>query len=383
MTEDEKDKNTWLMEEVPGVPVQKSRQSKLIPWSGNKLMAREMVMEVLGAAWESMKATKVEEVIAREQEKETASVARRAEEVEVQMEMTAKSKTKPKKNKKIEPKDLRRTATQDIRSVLERNREQAKRNREERVREREEGELLIRIADETEQKYKEQEARSERRKRAANQQKQLLQDIRIRAERAQIRLLDNQKEEIERSIGREQRRTRAEEQRAKTLERIHKMDWITTEIKEEGEGKRADAMKKLTLVCATSVEGERKRKRSKKLRWTEAAKWRARGKGQVRRILRRAGRRLPPEEEEGRDDTMDWDIDEMEYKVGEEQKVHNLTTLMADMMVKEEESRRKGEQDKEIRQVGELLAELTIQTEGVVEWERIAHDWLENLPVDE
>ena len=151
------------------------------------------------------------------------------------MEIIPKSQTKPKKNKKIEPKDLRRTATQDIRSVLERNREQAKRNREERVREREEGELMIRIADETEQQYKEQEARIERRKRAANQQKQLLQDIRIRAERAQSRLLDNQKDEIERSIRREQRRTRAEEQRAKTLERIHKMDWVTTEIKEEGE----------------------------------------------------------------------------------------------------------------------------------------------------
>ena len=71
--------------------------------------------------------------------------------------------------------------------------------------------------------------------------------------------------------------------------------------------------------------------------------------------------------------------------MGEEQKVHNLTTLMADMMVKEEVkvSRGKGEQDKEIRQVDELLAELTIQTEGVVEWERIAHDWLEDLAVEE
>ena len=117
-------------------------------------------MEVLEAAWEVMKATKVEEVIAREQEKETASVARRTEEVQVQMEITAKSKTKPKKNKKIEPKDLRRTATQDIRSVLERNREQAKRIREERVREREEGVLLIRVAEETEQNYKEQEEKS-------------------------------------------------------------------------------------------------------------------------------------------------------------------------------------------------------------------------------
>ena len=83
LTEDEKDKNTWLMGEVPGVPVQKSRQSKLSPWSGNKLMAREMVMEVLGAAWESMKATKLEEVIDREQKKETATIARRAEEVEI------------------------------------------------------------------------------------------------------------------------------------------------------------------------------------------------------------------------------------------------------------------------------------------------------------
>ena len=55
---------------------------------------------------------------------------------------------------------------------------------------------------------------------------------------------------------------------------------------------------------------------------------------------------------------MDWDIDEIEYMVGEEQKVHNLTTLMADMMVKEEVSRGEGEQDKEILQVGELFAEL-------------------------
>ena len=74
------------------------------------------------------------------------------------------------------------------------------------------------------------------------------------------------------------------------------MDWSETEIREEGQGARMETTRSLKLICATSVEGERKRKHMKKLRWTEAARLRASLAGLINRIRKRAGRRLPAQE---------------------------------------------------------------------------------------
>ena len=106
------------------------------------------------------------------------------------------------------------------------------------------------------------------------------------------------------------------------MEEIHKMDWTKTEIREEGEGARMVITRDLNLINATSVEGERKRKHMKWLRWTEAARLRASLAGKITRVRKKAGRRLPAQEH-GLEDHMELDL------VVEEMEVQDLTDQMS------------------------------------------------------
>ena len=177
-------------------------------------------------------------------------------------------------------------------------------------------------------------------------------------------------------LEREKRLRRAGEQRRRTLEMIHKMDWTKTEIREEGEGARMEITRNLRLINATSVEGERKRKHMKKLRWTEAARLRASLAGRITRVRKKAWRRLPAHEH-GLEDHMELDL------VVEEMEVQDLTDQMsrlmeskADILVKE------GGLDQGAHLV-EDLSRLSLSTEGAHGWEIDAHVWLASMTTRE
>ena len=156
-----------------------------------------------------------------------------------------------------------------------------------------------------------------------------------------------------------------------TLEKLHKMDWQDMEQNDEGKGRTKDMKHTLTLVCATAQEGERKRKRGKKLRWTISAKWRAAEKGIVTRKCKRAARRLPMVQ--AGQCEMEW----LEEEVGEEQVLGDLIENVKNLMI--EESR---EQDKATEGIEEHLSELSLLGEANSEWEVEEHNWIESLNMD-
>ena len=261
--------------------------------------------------------------------------------------------------------------------MLERNKMRAMEIREERRMEQIAEKELVALAVSTEEQHREQEARTKRRGRAAEQQKHLLEDIKTKMQQAKQRMNERTAEREESEMERERRLERAAEQRMRTLEEIHRMDWSATEAMEEGRGLRNEVGRRLTLICASSNEGERKRKRRKKLRWTEAARWKAKEHGQVRRERRRAGRRLISAEEDKYDE-MDLDLDMMNL-MGEEQEVSTLTDMKGDLM-----GRLEGQQsEQKIRQVGALFEDLSIIEDEANGWEVDAHDWLNRMPSKE
>ena len=274
---------------------------------------------------------------------------RRAEKDEETPPLVVKSKRKKKKKKEEKQENIKKI-TQDIRVVLERNKRRAIETREERRREHLAEKELVALTVSTEKEYRDQEARTKRRERAAEQQKHLLEDIKVKTQQAKQRMSERTAEREEREMERERRLKRAAEQRMRTLENIHMMDWSATEAMEEGRGLRNEVGRRLTLICASSAEGDRKRKRMKKLRWTEAARWKAKEHGQVRRMRRRAGRRLRSAEKDKYDE-MDLDLDMMNL-VGEEQEVSTLPDMIEDLSVMEDESNA---------------------------WEVDAHDWLNRM----
>ena len=159
-----------------------------------------------------------------------------------------------------------------------------------------EDEELIIIAREIEIEHEKEQNKNKRIQRAQMQKEALLEDIRKKTDKAKQRMSLMINQTTWKELEREKRLIRAGAQKRKTLEalvRLHEMDWEEEESWEEGGGKTMLFRKDFTLVCASSTDGERKRKTGKKLRWTENAKWRAAEKGKVRRKFLRAARRLP------------------------------------------------------------------------------------------
>ena len=170
--------------------------------------------------------------------------------------------------------------------MIRRNKEQALSKKLEVMEDREMVETLERVEGEEQEKIK----RQERLKRAGKQQRDLLEEIRIKAARAKSRLQDRESKELAKALARERRLSRAAIQRNSTLDKLHQMDWSTTAILEEGEGKRMEKerVEPFDLIAANSVGWERKRKRGKKLRWSTEARRKAGEKGLIARNWKRA-----------------------------------------------------------------------------------------------
>ena len=192
-----------------------SKQTKLQLWSGERLMSRDLVVEMARAA--------VEESELREEERT------KAERTEVTLEESPKvlpvvveqpKHQRARRAKKVvnkqetRPRDIMTTKPQDIRDMVRRNKEKAKRIRQEK---------------------KEQEARDERKRRATEQRRQLLEDIKTKTEHAKQRLKKKTRERELQELEKEKRLRRAGVQRTQTLVEIHRMDWSETEMREEGQ----------------------------------------------------------------------------------------------------------------------------------------------------
>ena len=174
---------------------------------------------------------------------------------------------------------------------------------------------------------------------------------------------------------------RAAAQRMEQLERIHRMDWTTTELREEGEGKRAEHEEEgyTDLVMANS-QGGRKRKWLKKLRWSTYACRRAAEKGVVSRNVRRAGRRLKKKEEDKDSFAM-----ELETWVGEDTesysfvKIDKIESCMKNLSLGQAEH----QELYETLAVETAFMDLRIEEDQAEQWEMSEHCWLEKVELKE
>ena len=172
---EEESRGTWLRTgENSGDTarsVKISKQTKLQLWSGERLMSRDLVVEMARAA--------VEESELREEERTKAERTEVTPEespkvlpvvVEQPKHQRARRAKKVVNKQETRPRDIMTTKPQDIRDMVRRNKEKAKRIRQEK---------------------KEQEARDERKRRATEQRRQLLEDIKTKTEHAKQRLKKN------------------------------------------------------------------------------------------------------------------------------------------------------------------------------------------------
>ena len=184
---EERNRGIWLRTEESSVSIARSnkisQQTKLQPWSGDRLISRELVVEMARAAVEDSELRRDERTQAERTEEEI-------EEAPIRVLILVEEQPKPQRTrraKKVENKpetSHRDLKTQDIREMMERNKEKAKRIREEK---------------------KEQGARDERKRRATEHPRQLLQDIKTKTEQAKQRLEKKTRERELQELERERR----------------------------------------------------------------------------------------------------------------------------------------------------------------------------------
>ena len=100
----------------------------------------------------------------------------------------------------------------------------------------------------------------------------------------------------------------------------------------------------------------------KKLIWTEAARWRAKEQGQVRRKRSKAGRRLTSAHKNSHYE-VDQDLDMMDL-MGEKQEVSTLTDKLAELTG----TGGRHEVEQKIRQVGASFGKLSIMKQMNGKW---------------
>ena len=194
----------------------------------------------------------------------------------------------------------------------------------------------------------------------------------MKAEAAKSRIQDRERKELSKPLARERRLSRAAIQRNSTLDKLHQMDWSTTAILEEGEGKRMEKerVEPFDLIAANSVGWERKRKRGKKLRWSAWARRRAAVGGKIVRRVLKGRRKL---------DKMEWEQDSECWLSDKELKEQSMIL---------EEGMQALRIDKELEQENEsipveeaisLMAGLQLLGEGLRPWESEEHQWVEGM----
>ena len=365
LSEDEVQRGKWLIKEEGRVK-QKGMlsQSTLKPWSKTKLMAREIILDLSDEIVEGKKAPIAPDELVEEQEEQVDSKEEPGGEKPSPMPPQEREE-----ESQVRERGIKKIIQQDIRDMIKRKKINAEQVKEGKRKEQLENEELVTIAREMESEQKKEEERTKRIQRAQWQKETLLEDIRKKTEEARLRMSIRRNEVKLRDLEREKRLNRAGAQKRKTLEdleKMHMMDWDEIESREEGGGKVIEVRKESTLICASSAEGERKRKRGKKLRWTGNAKWRAAEKGKVRRKYRRAARRLPIEE------VMQW----LDSEAGDEQGLLGLGEKFGELLIG-----KSYEMDPAAGEVAELLADLQLDGVGAkgMAWEVGEHGLLDNI----
>ena len=169
--------------------------------------------------------------------------------------------------------------------MLKNSQDRTKLFNEKKEREKFDDMELLELARKVEESMGREQERAARLRRAGEQKQALLKDIRMKTDMAKGNFSNRKQQELQQKIQKEKRLRRAGLQKIETLERIHRMEWEDDESLREGKGRNPDVERDWTLVCACSSEGQRKRKRGKKLRWTKLARLLSTG-GVLRKKLR-------------------------------------------------------------------------------------------------
>ena len=194
----------------------KSRQSTIKPWSATRIMARELVLEMIEKVMLPPAQEEGEVWSIPDQEKvDSLPVASIQESIETFSVPVLGEKSS----------NMKKMAQQDIRIMILQNKKKAELRKEEIRKEQQVESDMVRTAENMELALRREEEKSSRLQRGRDQREALLEDIRKKTEEAKQRMQRRLEQDLVLKVEREIRLQRAGRQQMELLEKHHKMEW--------------------------------------------------------------------------------------------------------------------------------------------------------------
>ena len=194
----------------------KSRQSTIKPWSATRIMARELVLEMIEKVLLPPTQEEGEVWSIPDQEKvDSLPVASIQESIETFSVPVLGEKSS----------NMKKMAQQDIRIMILQNKKKAELRKEEIRKEQQVESDMVRTAENMELALRREEEKSIRLQRGRDQREALLEDIRKKTEEAKQRMQRRLEQDLVLKVEREIRLQRAGRQQMELLEKHHKMEW--------------------------------------------------------------------------------------------------------------------------------------------------------------